>query len=306
MGVKDEDPKLLGYESGIGFLLKVHDHIAGIKITKLTGDVVVVGGGNVAMDCVRSALRMGAERVHLIYRRTREDMPADAEEIQAALEEGVIFHFLTNPSRVVSEDGRVTGLELVKMRSTDADAKGRRNVQAIPGTEHFMPCTTLIAAIGQQVQTGVIQSGDEVKMNRWNYVDADETSLMTSRPGVFAGGDCASGPSTLIHAMAHGLQAARSIDDWLQFGRVRFSPRSRMHRILNEYKMLNSDCVDVPVKVQYRVHHPELDPEVRKHMFEEVELTISDEEAYREARRCMRCYRIYSVITEYPIPEGAA
>ena len=306
MGVKDEDPSLDGYESGIHFLLKVHDHIAGIKITKLTGEVVVVGGGNVAMDCVRSALRMGAEKVHLIYRRTREDMPADHEEIKAAEDEGVIFHFLTNPARVISENGRVTGVELVNMRSTDADAQGRRNVQVIPGTEHFMACTTLIAAIGQQIQSGVIQAGDGVALNRWNCVDADQTSLMTSRPGVFAGGDCRTGPSTLIHAMANGLQAARSIEDWIQFGHVRFAPRSRMRRILNEHKMLNSDCVDIPVKLEYRVHHPELDPEVRRHMFEEVERTISPEEAYREAKRCMRCYRIYSVITEQPIPEGAA
>jgi formate dehydrogenase beta subunit len=306
MGVKDEDPTLAGYEPGISFLLKVHDHIAGIKITKLSGEVVVVGGGNVAMDCVRSALRMGAEKVHLVYRRTREDMPADREEIKAAEDEGVIFHFLTNPARVVSENGRVTGVELVNMRSTDADAQGRRNVQVIPGTEHFMACTTLIAAIGQQVQSGVVQAGDGVAMNRWNCVDADQTSLMTSRPGVFAGGDCRTGPSTLIHAMANGLQAARSIEDWIQFGHVRFAPRSRMRRILNEHKMLNSDCVDIPVKLEYRVHHPELDPEVRRHMFEEVEHTISPEEAYREAKRCMRCYRIYSVITEHPIPEGAA
>jgi formate dehydrogenase beta subunit len=233
-------------------------------------------------------------------------MPADHEEIKAAEDEGVIFHFLTNPARVISENGRVTGVELVNMQSTDADAQGRRNVQVIPGTEHFMACTTLIAAIGQQIQSGVIQAGDGVALNRWNCVDADQTSLMTSRPGVFAGGDCRTGPSTLIHAMANGLQAARSIEDWIQFGHVRFAPRSRMRRILNEHKMLNSDCVDIPVKLEYRVHHPELDPEVRRHMFEEVERTISPEEAYREAKRCMRCYRIYSVITEQPIPEGAA
>jgi formate dehydrogenase beta subunit len=306
LGVKDEDPTLEGYEAGIGFLLKVHYHAAGIKTAELKDDVVVVGGGNVAMDCVRSALRLGAKNVHLIYRRTREDMPADAEEIKAAEEEGVIFHFLTNPSRVVSENGSVTGIELVNMRSTDADAQGRRNVEAIPGTEHFMPCGTLIAAIGQQVQSGVIQADDGVTMSRRYRVEVDQTTLMTSRPGVFAGGDCNTGPSTLIHAMASGLQAARSIDDWIQFGHVRFSPRARMRNILNEHKMLNSDCVDIPVKLEYRAHPEELDPEARKHMFEEVERTISPEEAYHEATRCMRCYRIYSVITQQSIPEGAA
>ena len=306
LGVEDEDPTLEGYEAGIGFLLKVHDHAAGIKTAELKDDVVVVGGGNVAMDCVRSALRLGAKNVHLIYRRTREDMPADAEEIKGAEEEGVIFHFLTNPSRVVSENGRVTGIELVDMRSTVADAQGRRNVEAIPGTAHFMPCGTLIAAIGQQVQSGVIQAEDGVTMSRRYRVEADQVTLMTSRPGVFAGGDCNTGPSTLIHAMASGLQAARSIDDWIQLGHVRFSPRARMRNILNEHKMLNSDCVDIPVRLEYRAHPEELDPEARKHMFEEVERTISPEEAYHEATRCMRCYRVYSVITDQPIPEGAA
>ncbi|MDR3516481.1 MAG: FAD-dependent oxidoreductase [Azospirillaceae bacterium] len=304
MGVKGEDPTLSGYETGIAFLLIVHDHIAGIKTTALSGDVVVVGGGNVAMDCVRSALRMGANSVHLIYRRTRADMPADKEEIEAAEAEGVIFHFLTNPSQVIAQDGRVVGVELVDMAQTDADAKGRRNVKPIPGTERVMTCTTLISAIGQQVQSGAITPVDGVAMNRWKCVDVDATSLATSRPGVFAGGDCATGPSTLIHAMAGGLRAARAIDDWLQLGEVRFAPRARMRQIVAEHKMLAS-CVNVPVKRIYRVHHPELDPEVRKSMFEEVEHNITKEEAYHEANRCMRCYRIYSVITDQPIPEGA-
>jgi formate dehydrogenase beta subunit len=306
MGVKDEDPTLKGYESGIAFLLKVHDHIAGIRVTKLSGDIVVVGGGNVAMDCARSALRMGTEKVHLIYRRTREDMPADAEEIKAAEREGVIFHFLTTPSGVVSENGRVVGLNLVKLHCAGVDARGRNVVEVTAGTEQFMSCTVLIAAIGQQVQPDIFQPEDGVKMNRWKCVDVDQTTLMTSREGVFAGGDCVSGPSALVNAMAGGLQAARGIDDWIQLGQVRFSPRSRMREILNEHKMLSSDCIDVPVKMEYRVHHPELDPDVRKYMFEEVEGNISQEEAYREACRCMRCYRIYSVITREPIPEGAA
>jgi formate dehydrogenase beta subunit len=306
MGVKDEDPTMAGYESGIGFLLKVHDHIAGIRKTELHGDVVVVGGGNVAMDCARSALRMGSGKVHVIYRRTRDDMPADAEEIKAAESEGVIFHFLTTPSAVVSENGRVTGLNLVQLHCAGVDAKGRNVVEVTAGTEQFMGCTVLIAAIGQQVQQDIFHPEDGVKMNRWKCVDVDLHTLMTSRAGVFAGGDCMSGPSALVNAMAGGLQAARGIDDWIQLGYVQFSPRTRMREILNDHMMLSADCIDVPVKMQYRVHHPELDPEVRKYMFGEVEGAISQEDAYREARRCMRCYRIYSVITSKPIPEGAA
>ncbi|MDQ2079582.1 FAD-dependent oxidoreductase [Xanthobacteraceae bacterium Astr-EGSB] len=305
LGVEGEDPKLSGYKSGIGFLLEVHDHVAGTTTSSIDGHVVVVGGGNVAMDCARSALRMGAEKVHIVYRRTRADMPADSEEIEAALAEGIEFHFLTNPVRVIAENGRITGVEVTDMRSTLPDASGRRGVEAVPGTERALPCSTLIAAIGQQVNKGTLSPEDGIKFDRWNCVAVNTDDLSTSRPGVFAGGDCASGPSTLIHAMANGLKASRSIDDWIRLGKVQFQPRARMREILNRNKMLATDAVEVPVKPQYRVHHPELDPEVRKQMFEEVEQTISAEQAYAESKRCMRCYRTYSVITERPISNGA-
>jgi formate dehydrogenase beta subunit len=307
MGVADEDLTLGGYESGIGFLLKVHDHVAGTKPVKLSGDVVVVGGGNVAMDCVRSAIRMGADKVHLVYRRTRADMPADHEEVEAAEAEGVIFHMLTNPVRILSENGRVTGVEMTRMEASEkASGQAKRTVRAVPGSEWVLPCTTVIAAIGQQVQAGAVERDEGVAMNKWNCFEVDASTLATSMPGVFAGGDCVTGPSTLIHAMAAGLKAARNIDDWIQRGHTRFFPRSRMRKLLNDNKLLADDCIEIPVKNEYRVHHPELDPEVRKFMFEEVERTISPEEAYAEAKRCMRCYRVYSVITEQPIPEGAA
>jgi formate dehydrogenase (NADP+) beta subunit len=305
LGVAGEDTKLAGYKSGIGFLLEVHDHVAGTTTGELDGHVVVVGGGNVAMDCARSALRMGAETVHVVYRRTRADMPADPEEIEAAMAEGIVFHFLTNPTRVVAENGRITGIEVADMRSTAPDASGRRGVEPIPGSERALPCSTLIAAIGQQVNKGSLSPEDGINFDRWNCVQVSTVDLSTSRPGVFAGGDCASGPSTLIHAMANGLKASRSIDDWIRLGKVQFQPRARMRDILNSNKMLAADAVEVPVKAQYRVHHPELDPEVRKQMFEEVEQTISVAQAYEEAKRCMRCYRTYSVITERAIPAGA-
>lgn len=306
LGVEGEDPALRGYEPGIAFLLQVHDHVAGVRTRSLSGDVVVVGGGNVAMDCARSALRMGAASVHVVYRRTREDMPADPAEVTAAEAEGIVFHFLANPARIVSEDGRVTAVELTAMRQTDPDARGRRGVEAVPGETRTLRCDTLIAAIGQQVRKGALRDEDRVAFDRWNCVAVDETTLATSRPGVFAGGDCASGPSTLIHAMSAGLKAARSIDDWVRMGRVRFAPRPRMRQLLNEHRLLAADSVEFPVRNLYRVHHPELDPEVRKMMFEEVEQPITPAQAYHEARRCLRCYRVYSVITERAIPEGAA
>jgi formate dehydrogenase beta subunit len=169
-----------------------------------------------------------------------------------------------------------------------------------------MPCSVVIAAIGQQVDTGSVKPEDGVEMSKWNWVVANKETLATSRPGVFAGGDCYLGPSTLIAAMADGLKAARNIDDYLRRGSTRFFPRSRMRKILENNKLFSNDCIEVPVKNEYRVHHPELSPEVRKTMFGEVEQIISSEDAYKESMRCMRCYRIYSVITEHSIPEGAA
>jgi formate dehydrogenase beta subunit len=122
---------------------------------------------------------------------------------------------------------------------------------------------------------------------------------------VFAGGDCTTGPSTLIYAMAAGQTAARNIDDWIQRGSVRFFKRSRMRKLIADNRFLANDVVETPVRAAYRVHNPELDPDLRKHMFGEVEQTISARQAYAEAQRCMRCYRVYTVITRHPIPEGA-
>lgn len=305
LGVDGEDPDLSGLQTGIDFLLKVHECLQGNGCMTLGGVVVVVGGGNVAMDCARSALRMGADEVHVVYRRDKTDMPADIEEIEAAREEGVVFHFLTNPGRILSEDGRITGVELVSMLQGEPDANGRRSVVARPDSAHVLPCNEVIAAIGQQVDENSISQGDGVRFGRRGFLDADGTTLSTARPGVFAGGDCYSGPSTLIKAMANGLKAARSIDDFLHYGRVRFFPRSRMRRIIGDFRALSNESIETPVENKYRVRVRELDPEVRKRLFDEVEKPISTEEAYEEASRCLRCYRIYSVVTESPVPDSA-
>lgn len=304
LGASGEDPSLEGYASGIDFLLQVHKHVDGTRPMRLSGDVVVVGGGNVAMDCVRSAIRLGADRVHLIYRRTREDMPADKEEITAAEKEGVIFHFLTHPMRIVAEDGRLKEIEVVTMRQTAPDASGRRGVEPTPGTERLAKCDLLIAAIGQQIDRTALTPEDDIKVNKRGLIEVDPATQATSRPGVFAGGDCTLGPATLVHAMANGLNGARCIDYFLRYGRVRFSPTGRIQQILKDNKMLAGECMEIPVKSQVRIHHPELDPEVRRQMFGEVEQPITAAQAYSEAERCLRCYRVYSVITESPIPEG--
>jgi formate dehydrogenase beta subunit len=300
MGALGEDPNLKGYDFGVDFLLRInHDHIdRGIPM-KLGDKMVVVGGGNVAMDCARSALRMGVKEVHLVYRRSRSEMPADHEEIEAAEKEGVTFHLQVNPVRVMSQDGNVTGVELIEMDLGEPDETGRRRVTPKEGTEFILAADHVIPAIGQKVEPGFISPDqDHVAFTRSGTIEVRDHSLMTTRKGVFAGGDCVTGPATLVQAMAQGEKGARNIDDYLTLGRVRFYPEDRMSQLVGHVQPMIASGVTIPVKHEYRVKIRELDPEVRRQIFEEVEKPISVEEAYHEASRCMRCYRVYSVITE--------
>jgi len=299
MGIPGENRSMKGYIAGVKFLLFINHYHINIGIPMDLGEkMVVVGGGNVAMDCARSALRMGVKEVHLVYRRSKHEMPADHEEVEAAEKEGVIFHFLTHPRRVVTENNAVKGIELLQMELGEPDAGGRRSVRPVDGSEHFLEADFIVPAIGQEVDHNFLGANDGVELNRWGLITADEVTLMTDRKGVFAGGDCVTGPATLIEAMAQGQQAADSIHDYLTNGRVSFSPQKRMSKLLSGIRKMDFQELKVPVKHQYRVKVKELDPEVRKRMFEEVEKPISVEDAYAEANRCMRCYRVYEVITQ--------
>jgi len=299
MGVPGEETSVQGYITGVKFLLFINHYHINMGVTMDLGDrMVVVGGGNVAMDCVRSALRMGVKEVHLVYRRSRNEMPADIEEIEAAEHEGVIFHYLTHPTKVITEDGRVTGLELIKMELGEPDQSGRARVIPVDGSEFTLETDFVVPAIGQKVDHSFITPEDGVEFNRWGLIEANEQTLRTTRRGVFAGGDAVTGPATLIEAMAQGHQAAESIDDYLTHGRLVFRPERRFHKLLKGMRKLQTEEVEQPIRHLYRVKVDELDPETRKRKFEEVEKPISVEAAYREANRCMRCYRVYSVVTE--------
>ncbi len=297
--VPGENRSLKGYKTGINFLLYINHYYINMGLKVELGDkIVVVGGGNVAMDCVRSAIRMGAKEVHLVYRRTEEQMPADREEIEAAKEEGVIFHFLTNPSRIISENGKVTGIELVKMQLGEPDESGRRSVSAIEGSEFIMSADMIIPAIGQYVDLSFLKGDEGIEINRWGLIKVNEDTLMTSKPGVFAGGDAVSGPATLIEAMAAGIKAASSIDDYLSYGKVRFSKEDKMSKILKALRIRDKEEIKIPIKYTRRIKVEELEPSVRKKIFDEVEKPIKTEDAYKEAERCLRCYRLSMVLTE--------
>ena len=304
LGVKDEDPSLKGYFSGVDFLKAVHDRVEDNVPFAVDGEVIVVGGGNVAMDCVRSALRLGASKVHLVYRRTVADMPADHEEIEASEHEGIVFHCLTNPSRLISENGKVVGVEVVNMRQTEVDARGRRSVEAVEGSEHIMKCDIVIAAIGQQVDGATLTAEDGVELDRWSCVVADKNTLQTSRKGVFAGGDCVVGPQTLILAMSHGERAALSITQYLLGETPKTMPEQRMQQLISANKLMSGKCENRAMLNKPRSGLNELDVADRVNTFTEVELALSQEEAYSEADRCLRCYRHYLVVTESPMADA--
>lgn len=177
--------------------------------------VVVVGGGNTAMDGVRTARRMGADPARLIYRRSREEMPARAEEVKHAEEEGVTFEFLVNPVEVLGdEQGWVRGVRCERMELGEPDASGRRRPVAIKGSEFEIPCEVFIEAIGTRSNPLLTQTTPDLKVNKWGYIEVDENA-MTSIPGVFAGGDIVRGAATVILAMGDGKRAAAAIDRYL-------------------------------------------------------------------------------------------
>jgi formate dehydrogenase beta subunit len=307
LGVRNEELVPHGYVSGIDFLFKVYKRVESGEPFELDGDVVVVGGGNVAMDCVRSARRLGAKSVHLVYRRTLEDMPADREEVLAAQQEGVIFHCLANPAEIVVTGNRVAGVKLAAMRQTGIDAKGRRGVEPIPDAETFMACDWVIAAIGQVVANDVLRPEEGIELDRWNWVMADPDTLETSRPGVFAGGDCVLGPlspMTLVNALDHGERAAASIRDYLLSGRTHVTPERRMQKFLADNRLLDDKRLECAPLEKPRAHVPELAVDDRVQNFAEVDGVISRETAYEEAGRCLRCYRLYSLVTVKSLQDG--
>jgi len=177
--------------------------------------VAVVGGGNVAMDAARTALRLGAEEVLVLYRRTEAEMPARREEIRHAREEGVVFHFLVSPVRFLGERGELAGVECIRMELGAPDESGRRRPVPIEGSEFVITIETAVIAIGNQPHPLVPRTTPGLSVTRWGTIQADEEGA-TSREGVFAGGDIVTGAATVISAMGAGKKAARAIDRYLR------------------------------------------------------------------------------------------
>jgi NADPH-dependent glutamate synthase beta subunit-like oxidoreductase len=238
--------------------------------------VAVIGGGNAAIDSARTALRLGAQEVTIIYRRTQAEMPASPEEVKEALAEGVQIHFLATPSRIISQNGTVA-LESVRMELGEMDASGRRRPEPIRGSESTTSFDTIIAAIGQRPE---IPLQFHLTTGQGNIIKIDPDTLATSRDGVFAGGDAVTGPASVIEAIADGRQAATSIDKYL-------GGDGTIDEMLVPFAEASGSLEET--EEQGRPHMPALPAEQRVRDFSQVELGYSDEMAIEEAMRCLRC-----------------
>ncbi len=223
LGVEGEN--LLGIYSANEFLTRINlmkaykfpEYDTPINVGK---KVAVVGGGNVAMDSARSAVRLGAEEIHIVYRRSRKEMPARNEEIENAEEEGVIFDLLVNPLEFTGdENGWVKAIKLIKMELGEEDDSGRRKPIPIKGSEFIYNVDTVVIAIGQKANPILLDVTPEIKKNKWGYIEVDGETGKTSMKGVFAGGDIVTGEATVIAAMGAGRKAARAIDEYLKTGK---------------------------------------------------------------------------------------
>ncbi len=274
MGIEGEESP--GVIDGATFLREVN---LGLK-PSLGRKVAVVGGGNVAVDAARTALRLGVPNVEILYRRSRAEMPASDVEVEQALEEGIDIRFLEAPTRIRRENGLLS-VTCVRMELGEPDARGRRQPVPIKGSEFSKEFDTLIMAIGQAPQT---PGGFGVRTGRGSTIQADPITLTTNRAGVFAGGDAVSGPATVVEALAAGGLAASRIDDYLQ-RRYPLADKEVKERLSGD---LLPETIEM-IRKTGRLELPTLSPEARTKDFKPVELGYSWEAAINEARRCLRC-----------------
>ncbi|MGB9840333.1 NADH-quinone oxidoreductase subunit NuoF [Thermovenabulum sp.] len=260
--------ELYGVYSALEFLKKANLN----EYIDIGKKVAVIGGGNAAVDAARVALRKGAKEVNVFYRRGPDEMPALPEEVKDAIEEGVKFHFYTAPIRIIGEGGKVIGIEIIRMKPADFDENGRRKTVPIDGSSFSIKVDNVICALGQQVDLGAI------KVPKGMSITIDKETMETSIPGVFAGGDCVTGPSTVIEAIASGRKVALSIDKYLggnMYEKKNYCSRTADYEIYEEHR---NRCTTVKLKAQERIDS-----------FKEVELTLEESAAYEEACRCLRC-----------------
>jgi NADH-quinone oxidoreductase subunit F len=284
IGIPGELEDVEGFYYGLRFLRDVKVG----KPIKIGHSVAVIGGGNVALDSSRTAIRLGADEVSIFYRRSREEMPVTEVEYDEALAEGIRVSFLVSPTRIVSDDWKVTGLQCIRMRLGEPDAGGRRRPIPVSGSEFFASADTVIAAVGQAPDLSFLPPDSALERTRWERLAVDENRLATNVPGIFAGGDFVSGPGMVIEAIAAGRRGATAIDKYFRGDTSRVEMYDLKPSVIEE-EVGEKEEGEESWEPQCRPETPHLPLQERKGSFKEIELAFSEEKARQEAKRCLRC-----------------
>jgi NADH-quinone oxidoreductase subunit F len=268
-----------GFVDATAFLKKVN-----LGERKAPGKkICIIGGGNSAIDAARTCLRLGAEEVHIVYRRQREQMPANPAEIDASIEEGIHLDYLTSPLRILGENNRVVGMECIRNELGEPDKSGRRRPVPVEGSGFVIDCDIVIPAISQEPDLSFLKNDYSFAISRWSSFEVDEKTLATNIPGFFAGGDAVTGPATVVQAIAAGHRAAVSMDCYLRGKEYKGYWYPKPHLMVDRLELTEEDEKLVRPKMK------ELPVSGRIDNFEEVELGLEGQAALNEARRCLRC-----------------
>lgn len=271
-----------GFIDSLTFLERVNfgDH------HKPGDNVCIIGGGNAAIDSARTALRLGCKNVTIVYRRSRQEMPANPAEIEEAEEEGVEIHYLASPIRILGSEDHVIGMECIRNQLGEPDASGRRRPLPIERTEFVVDADTIIPAISQSPDLTFLPDDHGFALTRWNTFEVNQNTLETNKPGIFAGGDAVTGPATVVEAMAAGKLAATMIERYLTGQQLEMdqTPQKTIATLTSQ------EVVDTEKAVRQLM--PKRPLTSRLDNFNEVELGYTEEMAVTEARRCLRCWTL--------------
>jgi len=282
IGIPGELEDLEGFYYGLKFLRDVKLG----KSVSVGRRVSIIGGGALALDVAHTALRLGAEEVSIYEMRSRSEMIASDEEYAEAVEEGVRLNFLTSPTRILSDNWKVTGLQCIRMKLGEPTVTGRSRPVPIAGSEFLTEADTVVVAVGQAPDLSFLPRDSALERTRWETLSVDSNRLSTNIPGVFAGGDFVRGPGMVVEAIAEGRRAAIAIDKYLNDD----TSRVEMYDLKKAgIPVVVDQEVEESWETQPRVEMPKLALEERRHSFEEIERGFTEEVARQEARRCLRC-----------------
>jgi NADH-quinone oxidoreductase subunit F len=281
LGIPGEVEDIEGLYYGLRFLRDVR---LGREV-KVGKKVAIIGGGNVALDAARTSLRLGADETSIYYRRSRDEMPVSDVEYEEAVDEGININFLVSPTRIVSDNWKVSGIQCTRMQLGEPDDSGRRRPVPITGSEFTVTADTVIAAVGQAPDLSFLPPDSALERTRWETLVTDSNTLATNIPGIFAGGDFVTGPDMVVNAVAAGRRGAIAIDKYLR----KDTSRVEIYDKKTKVEGARPPELDETWENQPRTKVDTLPLPERRASFAEIELGFSEEVAQREAKRCLRC-----------------